>query len=394
MSVRVVFVIAGSVFGGPANVLAQLHGPLRERGFDTVGVFPDEAGDAAERLSDLGVETHRVPMHRARATRNIRSHLTFAAHAPFDVHRLKRLLRNLDADVVQHHGDLNPHGAVAARRAGAAVAWQIADTRTPAALRRITAPLITGLSDVVMTWGRALGERYRGVVELGARHVVVFPPVDLDRFHPPSAAVRAAARERLGVEPGALLVGSIGNRNPQKGQDALLRAAALARSRVPGLTVRALGAPSPGHEAYEASIHRSAATAGFDGGTFRMLDPGSDVHRLLPGFDVLVVSSPPRSEGVPTVLGEAMACGVPVISTDVGAVTELVTDGVEGTIVPPLDDHALATAITQLADPQRRRQLGAAGRAHMEQAHGLARCADDYARGYELALAHRDHRRR
>jgi glycosyltransferase involved in cell wall biosynthesis len=123
-------------------------------------------------------------------------------------------------------------------------------------------------------------------------------------------------------------------------------------------------------------------------------DAGARVPELLPAFDVLALSSVPRSEGMPTVILEAMACGLPVVATRVGAVAEEVVDGQTGLIVEPLDDDALAGALARLAaDAQLRGRMGAAGRDRFEQSFRLDVLADIHVRAFELALAHRRVRR-
>ena len=74
-----------------------------------------------------------------------------------------------------------------------------------------------------------------------------------------------------------------------------------------------------------------------------------------------------RQDVIPNVLAEAMATGVPVVGTDVGGVTELIEDGVDGRVVPERDPQALADALEDLwRNPQRARDFGRSGRRKVE----------------------------
>jgi glycosyltransferase involved in cell wall biosynthesis len=127
-----------------------------------------------------------------------------------------------------------------------------------------------------------------------------------------------------------------------------------------------------------------------DGRALDIRDAGSRVSALLPGFDVLALASVPRSEGMPTVILEAMACGLPVVATDVGAVRELVIDGETGLVVSPGDRDGFAAALARLADDDGlRRSMGELGRSRFEQTFRLEALADRHVHAYDLALAHR-----
>jgi glycosyltransferase involved in cell wall biosynthesis len=99
-------------------------------------------------------------------------------------------------------------------------------------------------------------------------------------------------------------------------------------------------------------------------------------------WDAVVLPSAPTSdgerEGVPVSLIEAMAAGVPVLSTECGAIPELVTEG-SGLLVTPADPAALRAALERLRDPQLRRELAAAGRARVESEFDVDRIAAELA---------------
>jgi glycosyltransferase involved in cell wall biosynthesis len=112
----------------------------------------------------------------------------------------------------------------------------------------------------------------------------------------------------------------------------------------------------------------------------------SDVVAHLQRADVLL--HPSLSEGLPTVVLEAMACGLPVVVTDCGGVREAVTDGVEGLVVPPREPLRMAAALEALwREPELRRRMGTAGRARVERVFPLERQIDAFVDLYEEITA-------
>lgn len=390
---RLLSIIHGPVYGGGHAQLIRLARPLAAEGIETVAVVPEEPGTARSRLEQAGIDVVALPLHRLRRTTDPRTHAALLGTLGPEVGRLGRLIRARGIDVVQVHGDTNVHGAFAARLTGTALVWQLYDTVTPPPLRRVTMPLVTRLADVITTWGRELADIHPGATSLGDRCLTVYPPVAADEFSPPDAERRAAARAELGVPDGRPVLLSVGNRNPTKGHEWLMRAAARLQSRDVPPVVRILGGESAAHREYEQGLHDEAGTLGLVDPTLRLVDPGRRVPQLLAAADVFVLASVPRSEGMPTVILEAMACGLPVVATDVGAVREIVEDGVTGFVVAPEDRDALADAIARLLDePELRARLGRAGLERFRATFGLGALAARHAHAYRTAVEHRRHR--
>jgi glycosyltransferase involved in cell wall biosynthesis len=98
----------------------------------------------------------------------------------------------------------------------------------------------------------------------------------------------------------------------------------------------------------------------------------NDVERIIGASDLLVL--PSSVEGLPYVILEAMACGKPVVASDVYGIPEAVIDGETGLLVPPGDDAALARALdTLIANGELRRRMGQSGRARFEARFTLER---------------------
>ncbi len=383
--------IHAPVFGGAHNQLLQLRDPLARRGVDALAVLPSDADAAAERLRAGGVEVEQIDLGRLRASPDPVLQARFLGSLRRDLRELRRVIAERAIDVVQIHGITNPQGAFAARRAGAAVTWQLFDTRAPMAARRGLAPLAVRLADSMTVWGQGLIAAHPGTERLADRTVTVYPPVDIEHFAPDEKR-RRRARERLAVTDGDLLVGTVGVVNPQKGHGGLIDAAAILASTHPRLRVRIVGASSPVHARYEADLRRSIAAHGL-ADSVEFVDPGGDVRDLVAAFDVFAMPSVPRSEGMPTAILEAMASGIPIVSTRVGAVDELVDEGQTGLLVPPEDSAAMARALEDLlSDQDARARMGANARRAAEERFDLDRLASRHARAYEIAIERRDRR--
>jgi len=273
--------------------------------------------------------------------------------------RLARILRRERWDLVHTHAPL----PAAAARLLAPRGVQFVHTEHNVWPRyRLPTRLLNAL-----TWRRnrhvlAVSE---GVAASITRHgpevEVVVQGIDVDRFTP-GPDDRRAARESLGISADTRVVGTVGNLVEKKDHDTLLRAVA-ATSDVDVVIV--------GTGPLEGPLRLRATELGV---RLHLLGIRDDVPSLLPAFDVFCLSS--RYEGLPIAMLEAMASGVPVVATAVGGVPEVVTDGVDGLLVPAGDAAALAVALEKvLTDPELARDLGVAARATAS-TYGIARAVD------------------
>jgi glycosyltransferase involved in cell wall biosynthesis len=198
---------------------------------------------------------------------------------------------------------------------------------------------------------------------------VLWKGVELESFTP-APAVREATRQRLGLAPDAVAVGTVGRLAWQKGLDTFFAAARRVRERAPGVRFFVIGGGR------DAALVAEAAAAPELGGSVTLLGQRDDVPALLAAMDVVVQSS--RREAMAQTTLEAMAAGRPVVSTLTVGADEAIEEGTSGLLVPVGDAEALAARIVTLAhDPARRAVLGAAARAriaaHFTTAHTLAR---------------------
>ena len=224
----------------------------------------------------------------------------------------------------------------------------------------------------------AVGESHRRyLVEReklpAARTVVVYNGVDVARFAPGDPP--PGLRESLGIPTGARVVTIVASLKPLKRHDLFLRAVASMRSR------HAVHAVIVGDGPSRAGLERSARDLGIEN-SVTFTGVRDDVRDILRATDVSVLCS--DTEAFPVSILEALACGVPVVATDTGSVHEVLSDGVNGRVVPRGDASALAAAVGQLlSNPLQANEMGASGRARVADRFSLGAMVC----GYEAVIA-------
>lgn len=277
------------------------------------------------------------------------------------IRQMTRLLRSINPDIIVTHS----------RNDTWIAALGILFARSHAKLirtRHVSIPVKSGLRNRwlyarraahVVTTGEAIRSHLIEVLNLDPSHVVSIPTgTDLSRFHPGD---RSAARAKLGLSPDGILIGMVATLRSWKGHRFLIDA--LLDSRLKD-TIAVLVGDGP----QEPNLLKQVEERGLKD---RVIFAGrrEDVQDWLRAFDIFALPST-GNEGIPQALMQAMATGLPVVTTPVGAIPELVTHGETGWLVQPENPESLAAGIAALlADRDLAKKLGEAGRALVERKH-------------------------
>ena len=267
--------------------------------------------------------------------------------------------------------------------------------RTPARVHTMHSLAQHEVGVRVGAWVRTLAFRYRigGVVPVAVADEVRMsiqelygypdPPlipngIPTDEYAPDPDR-RVQWRQAHGIEPHATVLTHVGRFAPPKNHALLIEAFAQVRSDAP-LYLLLVGSGE-----LENAVREQVAGLGLQG-RVRFLGVRADVADILRASDVFVLSS--RWEGNPMSVMEAMAAGLPVVSTAVGGVPELVREGETGLLVPSEDAGALAQALQALVDdPVRRQAMGATARQHAVAHFDIRHTVRMYEELYERLLA-------
>ncbi len=366
---KVLHVITALNLGGAEVMLHSLLSEMDRGRFEPVVVSLAGDGPVRERIEGLGVPVHGLGMRWGFPT-------------PATVRRLIALCRRLKPDLMQgwmYHGNLAATLAAATSPGRVPLVWGIhhslydvrAEKVLTAALIRLGAPLSAYPRRIVYV-SRISADQHEAIGYRKDRRVFIPNGFDHERLRPdPKAYV--GVRAELGLGPNTPLVGSIARYHPMKDHANFLSAAGLLAERDGDTHFLLVG---PGVDRSNEELNARISASGL-GERVHLLGQRSDAPRLLAALDV-ASSSSAWGEAFPIVIGEAMACGVPCVVTDVGDSAWLVGD--TGTVVPPRDPAALAEAWRGLlsAGQEARAALGRGARERVVEEFALPEIARRY----------------
>ena len=371
----IVLVIDNLEYGGAQRQVVELANHIDPARFDLHICSLSDYVPLAERLVDRERRLHII-------TKRWKYDVTV-------VPRLALLLHRLKADIV--------HGYLFAAEITARLAGRLARTplifgserNTDYLLKRrqlITYRLTRGCMDLLVAnscAGSQFDCRLLGYHPSQCR--VIYNGVDTQRFMPHD---EQALRRELGIGEEEYVVGMFASFKEQKNHPLLFRAARRVLQRLPQTRLLLVGdqlyGGMYGSDDYKRATDRLVDELGI---RERCLFLGNrrDVERLYCVCDLTVL--PSLFEGTPNVALESMACGIPVIATNVSDNAQVIPDGRVGYVVPLGDEVALCERICQLLeDETQRRQMGQEARIWVESEFSLARLVDKTALVYQEAL--------
>jgi glycosyltransferase involved in cell wall biosynthesis len=381
---RILFLSAYTGLGGGETALVGLLSALDRTRLRAALLTPRE-GPLGEAARGLGIETHVVPYRGA----SVWYVPAVWARLPATT-ALAEHIRSAAPDLVDTDFHSLPFAAPACRGAGVPLVftcwgWWFRPRPWQRQVYR------RGV-DAILACSEAIKRGFLGAPPFMApeRVRVMYPGVDPAVFRPRPGEIESL-RRALDLPARGPLVTMLARFQHVKGHDVFLEAARIIASRAPEVTFVMAGENVFGGARESAYKHRILSTVAADPvlrSRVRWLGWVPASERLLAASDVLVCSS--RFESVGMVPVEAMSCGVPVVSTNVGGPAETIVDGVTGFLVPPeRPDEIAGRVMTLLSNPEQRRIMGEHGRARVVESFTLTRYASAFQDVVSEVLARR-----
>lgn len=338
MRKKVLHIITGLGDGGAEGVLTRLCLNSSEAAHVVISMTDD--GKYGSVLRENGITVYSLGMNSG-------------MHSFGCFFRLLRLTRSEKPDVVQtwmYHADLL--GGLAARLACVrCVFWGVRQStlekgrskRLTAMIARLCAVLSYIVPEKIICCANKAKEVHGELGYCKSKMTVIPNGYDLTKLKP-SEGARSQVREQLGVNSDEILLGMVGRYHPQKNHRNLLEALSLLIAWGHSFRCVLVGTDmvTDNHSLLEEITELGLAES------ILLVGPRTDIPELMNALDVHVLSS--SSEGFPNVVAEAMACGTPCVSTDVGDAAEIIAD--TGTVCPPESAEALAHSVLMLLKEQ------------------------------------------
>ena len=352
MRTKILFVIDGVEFGGGERVFLQLAAGLRDR--YQVFVASMSGGIFEHELKQLGIKNYPVDMSRRISLKPIR--------------QIKKIIRNNKIDLLHSQGARADFFArIAGRLAG-----------VPHIFCTIAMPVegfdVGLLHKKIYRFMDQLTERYveRFIVVsdslkqtlvkgrgIPAHQVVrIYNGIELSQYHP--NVEYGNLRSEWGIPQEIPLIGAIGRMVWQKGFEYLIECVPEIVRAYPNAKILIVG-DGPLKDKLKVKSEKLKVADKIIFAGFR-----SDIKEILSAIDVLVI--PSLLEGFPMITLEVMAMAKPIVATNIDGITEQITDGVDGILVPPKNPSVLAKAVIRvLNDKETARTMGLSARKKVEQ---------------------------
>ncbi len=336
---------------GPQVRIAKVAGRLQtDHDIHTVVVCPEKNSDRLRgRLNEVDVSCRPTSIHHL--TRHLPELIRYVVFFLPEIVRLISILRDEDVAIVHCNGPWQLKGLIAARIAGMPAVWHLNDTEAHPVVKLIFNFLAPVLATAFIaashrTKKHYLDERWAD----GKSTWIIQAPVDTDEFDPSCTQPSSALEEY-----GGLRIVTVGSVNPRKGLDILIQAAKFLEPQSQSDAKIHFFIVGPIYDSQQGYGDRLRQAVDAENLNVHFLGYREDVPEILEAADLYVCSS--SNEASPTAVWEAMAMGVPIVSTDVGDVSHFVQGEKPcGLVVPPGDPTELASAISSLIEDRRKRK--------------------------------------
>ncbi len=372
---KIIHIISGLGLGGVESILHQLLSKMSKNGDEHHVISLLNKGEKGQEISDLGIAVHELH-----------------APDPIGLFRLRKLMKTIQPGLIvgwMYHGNLAALLAAKMSPGKVPVCWNIHHSLHDLSTEKWMTRQVIRLNRVFSSQTKAIvyvaesGAAHHEQIGFNSERTTIIPNgFDCDLFHPRPDNIKNEIRENLGLDLQTFLIGLIARYHPVKDQQTFLEAAKiLLDQRSDTKFVMAGTGIEPSNKELQSLIEKLGLSS-----SIKLLGECHQIPDLMAALDILSLSS--VSEAFPNVLGEAMACGVPCVATDVGDCAKLIAKA--GCVVSVKDPDAMAAAWMKIldSDEKQRVELGRYARKRIESEFSISGVVKKHEELYKEVILH------
>ncbi|CEL25001.1 glycosyltransferase [Methanobacterium formicicum] len=387
---KVMHILLSNHIGGPnIRVLSTSKG-LKNLNFESIIVCPSGKGNFAELAINNELKTYQITLNSPKFLTNFRSlfeNIKWVLTFPISVYEIIKIIKKEEVDIIHSYGLLNIPGPIAAKLSGKKVVWSLLGSVYPNWLISLLMPFIIFISDHMIFIANKLAHYYlkNKINALKYKYNIIYECINTEKFNHKnilSTAVVDLKRE-FEIKNNEKIVGCIGNINPAKGYEYLIKAADLLINAGINVKFIIIGARLESQERYYQRIKKLIDDLELNK-YFIFTGKRDDIPELISIMDLFVL--PSVAEGTPLVILEAMSMGKSIVATDVGAISEQIISNYNGMIVEPKNVKAIFESVNYLLKNDAKRHMLEKSAKKYSNNFSLEKCVTKYVEVYKNVL--------
>lgn len=346
-------------FGGPERRIVLVAEGLEKHGIRTLILIPKlDSKEFESKISRRGLWYEKL--NYSRLTLELRQLIRYIIMFPFDIAATVYCLRMHQVDLVHVNGSYQFRSAIAAFLASKKLVWHVNDAKMHWMVKVVFKFLAPKISDAFL-FSSVAAQQYYFPDGFGAKaYATIAPPVQIELF----------SNKDLGADAGGESVApikiiTVTGINPDKGVEYFIEAASLIYDANKNVRFIVAAAIHKSHMKHYENLKRLIQEKRLPEDIIQFVGFVDDIPKFLSSGDIFLYTS--NTEAGPAAVWEAMAAGLPVVTTSVGAIPEYLEHGVDALIAPPRCSRQLAELTLRLIDnAPLRASLGRAARKTVE----------------------------
>jgi len=375
-------------WGGLHTMISSTHLGLKKEGFSIIPVIPPDAKAVIKRFNSQKVFSYKRNLSRIRKSWNLFLHFRFLIGIFIDINELGKIIKTKKIDIIQVSGIKNFHFAIAAKIFRCSLVWQIHSDALPYILRSLLLPIAKLLSNIIMVNGKEVEKKFKGLKSYPTKRISYFyPGINTKDYSFTNFQIKKA-RKLLSIKKNDIVIGTIGNQGYAKRHDrivAIIKKLKLHKN----FKFIILGGTLKSNQAYyKKEVFDIAENLGFlKSKKLQIINPKDKVLNYLPAFNIFILTS--EYEGLPISLIEAMASGLPVITTDAGSIKSAIKNNMGGFVVSAtkFNLNQFTKLLTNLIKNTKKRKIyGSKNKRIVQKKYTLKRLIETHINSYQNAL--------